>query len=66
MRPKDSEVTKHLLEFARHYKDDQTGTGDLARKILIEYNSLQRSKKKLQAAQREYKKLKEKGGEKDG
>ena len=65
-RIKDSERMKDLVELARTLKNGQTETGKLARKILAGHRMLVRSEKKLEAVEREYKKLKvRKGGEKD-
>jgi hypothetical protein len=55
---KDSERIKHLVELARCLKNDQVEEGKLARKILTGHRSLVRSEKRLEAAKKEYKKLK--------
>ena len=55
---KDSERIKRLVELAKPFKNDQTETGKLARKILAGYRRLVRSEKKLEAGEREYRELK--------
>lgn len=47
-----------MVELARPLKNGQAEEGKLARKILTGHRSLVRSEKKLEAAEKEYKKLK--------
>jgi hypothetical protein len=53
---------KGLVELAESFKKEQTETGKLARKILAGHRSLVRSEKKLEATEKEYKKLKMREG----
>ena len=50
-----------MVEVARPLKNDQTEAGKLARKILAGHCMLVRSEKKLEAVEKEYKKLKMRG-----